>query len=80
MRGKDDIMKSLEALKTIGLAVFANLLLLFFSSGQVIHAREAGMRFEQAFNLKLELNGAFLRDKDGLLWIGSASGPLRYDA
>ena len=71
-------MKTLRALKTIGMLTFVSLLTLF-SSAPVIHASEGVVRFEKMFNLKLELNGAFLRDKDGFLWIGSVSGLFRYD-
>lgn len=44
-----------------------------------LSAGQETIHFKKVFDLKQQLDGGFLRDSDGFLWIGGTSGLYRYD-
>lgn len=51
----------------------------FFFFGSPLYAHQEPIRFEKVFDLKQQMDGGFLKDRDGFLWIGGTAGLYRYD-
>lgn len=61
----------------LGAAFFC--IVLFFTGGPFLHADQDTVQFEKVLDLKQQLDGAFLKDRDGFIWMGSTGGLFRYD-
>ncbi|MDM8516781.1 two-component regulator propeller domain-containing protein [Desulfobacterales bacterium HSG16] len=72
-------MKALSVLKTLGMIIFAGLLI-FFSSIQNLCAIEGKVKFEKGIvDLPAQMEGNMIRDNDGFLWFCYYGGVGRYD-
>jgi ligand-binding sensor domain-containing protein len=55
-------------------------MVLLFAGCPFLHADQHTMLFEKVLDLKQQLDGAFLKDREGFIWMGSTGGLFRYDS